>query len=194
MLQNNLTNDDLIKKLKASNKIKTNIIIIILPVLIIIIIFLLSSQSLLEPPSPLNNAPAKVDKFRTAITLRREKSKGVYYRIEDLQSYLNNFSKYVSQTGNASNNNINHPPVGYTWAVGFYWTMKEDYDTLNRNIIKHDYCIVPTLIDTIHPKRVLDYFDDFKKTKDKWIYNHTFDTSSTISDQTNPKDNGQLWP
>lgn len=154
-----------------------------------LLIRLMMNQELFHPdPQPVSHAPEKVEKYRNGFTLRRKKSRGIYYSPEGFKKYLDSFDQLISNAASAST--TANKPKELAWMLGFYWMLKEDED----GIYKHDFCMVPTLVDTSKPNSriVYDYFDPANDN----YYNHEHDNGifTKPGGGTNPYNEGQLWP
>lgn len=148
-------------------------------------------------PSQLQNAPEYVKKFRDRLSIfPATKSYGSYYDVIPLKDYLNKIEEIEKQT---SANGSSTPPPGYKWVVGFYWIRQKDVKGPNNkkdSIFKHDFCMVPTLVDTLDARKVKDYFS----YSNNHYYNHTNDALKIVKfalpnpHTSNAYDAGQLWP
>jgi hypothetical protein len=127
-------------------------------------------------------AVKNVAKFRGQITIPTTKSYGVYYDSAEIRHYLD--SIYPKTKDSILPSRL-HP--GYVWKVGFYWMMTKDSDS----ITKHDFCVMPILVNQISKKVVIDYFNDGN------YYTHPKYLSSPLitgGDPGNAYDAGTLWP
>jgi len=163
--------------------------LILFSVLYLLIVTYLNGELFAGPgPDPTVNAGEKVNKFRNSLTLRRKKAHGVWYDIDKFQRYIDTFPKLIEKTASDGVNNRTISIEGLEWKISFYWMLVKDDD----GILKHDFCMVPTLVSTTNDRDVKDYFDP---DNDKY-YNHKNDLTGkyNILGALAPYDEGQLWP
>jgi hypothetical protein len=178
-----MTHEQLIERLKASNRIK--LVIIILLLVLIVPLALIVNSFLHETGGhgfrePIDEPVAiqDVDNLRTWPKITRKSSKGVWYDSSVIENYLHNIYPMIKER--MMTDSI---PPNYQWKVGFYWMMG-----LNHGKTQRKFCVLPILVNTKDSTDVIDYFADSKK-----IYKHPSEKLAPPA-SGNAYDNGGLWP
>ena len=149
---------------------------------------------------PEDAAASMIDAYRsTSVTYTM--AKGSAYGCADLKNYMDVFNKYANPgDGIVPNPDYIKPPTatGYDWAMASSLMFVVDAAGKTRLTM----CLLPVLIDSADPTKVIDFFDA-KKANDDY-YKKDFDTlnkafKKEFDIKGNPfksfiYDEGHLWP
>jgi hypothetical protein len=152
-------------------------------------------------PGVAKNAPDQITKFRKKLLYNRSKSFGVWFDIKSFKEYMDSFPYYIDTTASEAvkTKKIDIDSLNLKWVIGFYWMLKKDSPTSKDSVYKHDFCMVPTLVDKKDPRNVKDYFNTandrfYYHGRDSLIKTRVWRLTRGDDDDPNPYDEGQLWP
>lgn len=174
----------------------TVIAILTLLLIIVFVLYLLSEAipnnqasniGMFIDPSDDPPATDNVESYRAWIRHPFQKvSKGLWFDSASIRGYLDTIYPRLVNRFMKMDTNHKIDTSKYKWVIGFYWMRKTDNDDNKR---KHDFYVVPTLVNKNNPKDVLDYFDSNVRQ-----YFHPSPTDRPASTGGNAYNAGQLWP